>query len=63
MPTKIISSLQNTKRGSLGEVQITDAMKRLIYNDNKFVGHIFSGTYLDCGTINGYNNSLKKILI
>jgi len=24
------------------------------------VGHIFSGTYLDCGTINGYNNSLKK---
>ena len=60
LPKKIISSLQNTKRGSSGEVQITDAMKSLIYNDNKFVGHIFSGTYLDCGTINGYNNSLKK---
>jgi UTP--glucose-1-phosphate uridylyltransferase len=63
LPTKIFSSLQNTKKGSLGEVQITDAMKYLIYNDNKFVAHIFSGTYLDCGTINGYNNSLKKILI
>ena len=60
LPTKIISSLKNTKRGSAGEVQITDAMKSLIYDDNKFVGHIFSGTYLDCGTINGYNNSLKK---
>ena len=60
LPKKIISSLQNTKSGSSGEVQITDAIKRLIYNDNKFVGHIFSGTYLDCGTINGYNNSLKK---
>ena len=57
---KIIYSLQKTKRGSSGEVQMTDAMKRLIYKDNKFVGHIFSGTYLDCGTINGYNNSLKK---
>ena len=63
LPNKIFSSLQNTKKGSLGEVQITDAMNHLIYNDNKFLAHIFSGTYLDCGTINGYNNSLKKILI
>jgi len=60
LPKKIFSSLKNIKKGSSGEVQITDAMKYLIYNDNKFVGHIFSGTYLDCGTINGYNNSLKK---
>jgi UTP--glucose-1-phosphate uridylyltransferase len=61
LPSKIISSLKNTKKGSSGEVQITDAMKSLIYDNNKFVAHIFSGTYLDCGTINGYNNSLKKI--
>ena len=60
LPIKIFSSLKNTKRGSSGETQITDAMKNLIYNDSKFVGHIFSGTYLDCGTISGYNNSLKK---
>jgi UTP--glucose-1-phosphate uridylyltransferase len=60
LPIKIFSSLKNTKKGSTGEIQITDAMKNLIYNDSKFVGHIFSGTYLDCGTINGYNNSLKK---
>ncbi len=60
LPRKIISSLKNTKKGSSGEVQITDAMKNLIYNDNKFIGYIFSGSYLDCGTINGYNNSLKK---
>ena len=61
LPIKIFSSLQNTKKASLGEVQITDAMKHLIYNDNKFVGHLFSGAYLDCGTVNGYNNSLKKL--
>jgi UTP--glucose-1-phosphate uridylyltransferase len=60
LPTKIFSSLKITKKGSTGEVQITDAIKHLIYNDNKFVGHVFSGTYLDCGTVNGYNNSLKK---
>jgi UTP--glucose-1-phosphate uridylyltransferase len=60
LPTKIFSSLKITKKGSLGEVQITDAIKHLIYNDNKFVGHVFSGTYLDCGTVNGYNNSIKK---
>jgi UTP--glucose-1-phosphate uridylyltransferase len=59
LPTKIIAKLRNTKRGSSGEIQITDAMKDLIYNDNRFVGHIFSGTYLDCGTIAGYNNSIK----
>ena len=63
LPNEIISSLKSTNRGSSGEVQITDAMKHLIYNDNKFMGHIFSGTYLDCGTVNGYNNSLKKVLI
>ena len=61
LPTKIFSSLKKTKKGSSGEVQITDAMKHLIYNDNKFVGHLFSGAYLDCGTVNGYNNSLKKM--
>jgi UTP--glucose-1-phosphate uridylyltransferase len=60
LPTKIFSSLKITKKGSLGEVQITDAIQHLIYNDNKFVGHVFSGTYLDCGTVNGYNNSIKK---
>jgi UTP--glucose-1-phosphate uridylyltransferase len=60
LPTKIFSSLKITKKGCLGEVQITDAIKHLIYNDNKFVGHVFSGTYLDCGTVNGYNNSIKK---
>ena len=61
LPTKIISSLKNTQKGSSGEVQITDAMKHLIYNGNRFMGHVFSGIYLDCGTVNGYNNSLKKI--
>ena len=60
LPTKIISLLKNIKKGSLGEIQITDAIRHLIYNDNKFIGHIFSGTYLDCGTVYGYNSSLKK---
>ncbi|MEY3907581.1 MAG: hypothetical protein RLZ52_648 [Pseudomonadota bacterium] len=60
LPTKIFSLLKNTNSGSSGEVQITDAIKHLIYNNNKFVAHIFSGTYLDCGTVKGYTNSVKS---
>ena len=28
---------------------------------NKFIGHIFSGKYLDCGSIKGYINSSLEI--
>ena len=40
---------------------VTDAIKKLIYKDNKFYGNIFKGTYLDCGTLQGYIDSGLKI--
>jgi len=33
----------------------------LINKKEKFLGHIFSGKYLDCGTMEGYINSSIKI--
>ena len=34
------------------------------YDNNKFIGHVFAGKYLDCGSMSGYINSsieLSKI--
>ena len=31
------------------------------FEDNKFYGNIFKGTYLDCGTLQGYINSGLRI--
>tara|TARA_B100000029_G_scaffold498236_1_gene566773 strand:+ start:875 stop:1690 length:816 start_codon:yes stop_codon:yes gene_type:complete len=61
LPKKIFSKLKNQKKGKGGEIHITDAIKSLISNNNKFVGHNFAGNYLDCGTMNGYINSSIKI--
>ena len=59
-----ILSIKNKKKdyfeikpGQGGEVHITDAIKNLIFKNNKFYGNIFKGKYLDCGTISGYVNS------
>jgi len=61
LPSKIFKILKKTKPGKGGEVHITDAIKRLIQNKNKFIGHTFCGKYLDCGTMNGYVNSSLKM--
>jgi len=47
--------------GKSGEIHITDAIKTLILNKNKFIGHVFSGKYLDCGSMSGYINSTIEI--
>ena len=44
-----------------GEFHITDAIKSLVNSDNNFIGYIFKGTYLDCGSMKGYINSSKEI--
>ena len=62
LPKKIFKILQNQKPGRNGEIHITDAIRTLIHKKNKFIGHIFAGKYLDCGTMNGYINSSNKIL-
>jgi len=61
LPKKIFRILQNQKPGQNGELHITDAIKTLIDKKEKFIGHAFSGKYLDCGTMKGYINSSMAI--
>ena len=61
LPKKIFKILQNQKPGKNGEIHITDAIKTLIDKKEKFISHVFSGKYLDCGTLKGYINSSIEI--
>lgn len=61
LPRKIFGILQNQKPGRNGEIHITDSIRTLILRKNKFIGHIFAGKYLDCGSMNGYTNSTLEI--
>ena len=57
----IFKYLKNQKKGKGGEIHITDAIRKMIMKNNLFVGHKFSGKYLDCGTMKGYINSGVEI--
>ena len=61
LPKKIFKILPNIKKGKGGEFHITDAIKLLINNNEKFIGHIFKGRYLDCGSMKGYIKSSMEI--
>ena len=61
LPAKIFKILQTLKPSQDGEIHITDAIRVLIRIKNKFIGHVFAGKYLDCGTMKGYINSFIKI--
>ena len=61
LPNKIFSKLSKQKPGKGGEIHITDAIQSLIYDNNKFIAHNFSGKYLDCGSMNGYIKSNLEI--
>ena len=61
LPKKIFKELLKLKPGKGGEIHITDAIQSLINNNNEFIGHNFSGKYLDCGTMKGYINSTLEI--
>ena len=61
LPKTIFKKLVNLKPSKSGEIHITDAIQSLINDNNKFVGHNFSGKYLDCGTMRGYINSTLEI--
>ena len=61
LPRKIFSKLSKQKPGKGGEIHITDAIQSLIYENNKFIAHTFSGKYLDCGSMQGYINSSLEI--
>ena len=61
LPKKIFKKLQNQKKGKGGEIHITDSIKMLINDGEKFIGHTFKGKYLDCGTMEGYIKSSVEI--
>ena len=61
LPKKIFKVLQHQKPGKNGEIHITDSIRNLVLKGNKFIGHIFAGNYLDCGSMEGYINSSLKI--
>ena len=61
LPKTIFSKLKSLKPGKSGEFHITDAIQALIEDDNQFIGHNFSGKYLDCGTMQGYIKSALEI--
>ena len=62
LPKTIFKKLLKLKPGKGGEIHITDAIQSLINDNNKFIGHNFSGKYLDCGTMKGYINSTLEIV-
>jgi len=61
LPVKIFTILKKQKPGQNGEIHITDAIRTLIHQNNKFIGHVFAGKYLDCGTMRGYVNSFTEM--
>ena len=61
LPKKIFLNLLNQKPSKGGEVHITDAIQKLIKDNNNFIAHNFSGKYLDCGTMQGYIRSSLEI--
>ena len=61
LPKEIFKILEKQRPGKNKEIHITDAIKTLIENNEKFIGHVFSGKYLDCGTMKGYINSSIEI--
>ena len=61
LPKTIFKKLSKLKPSIGGEIHITEAIQSLIKDNEKFIGHNFSGKYLDCGTMKGYINSSLEI--
>ena len=58
---KIFNKLKKQSKGKSGEIHITDSIRQIINDGEKFIGHNFKGKYLDCGTMDGYINSSTVI--
>ena len=61
LPVEIFKKLEIQNNGIGGEIHITDSIRKLIFNNFKFIGHNFAGKYLDCGTMDGYIKSSLEI--
>ena len=57
LPKTIFKKLPSQNKGKGGEIHITDTIRELIKEGNKFIGHNFTGKYLDCGSMDGYIKS------
>ena len=57
----IFKILEKQKKGKGGEIHITDSIRTMIDNKFLFVGHKFTGKYLDCGSMDGYIKSTLEI--
>ena len=53
MQPSIFAALENQARGAGGEIQLTDALSKLI-GKTDFYGYRFDGTRYDCGEVVGY---------
>ena len=63
LPKKIFKTLLKQTKGKGGEIHITDSIRKLIKDGEKFIGHNFKGKYLDCGSMEGYIKSSVEISI
>jgi UTP--glucose-1-phosphate uridylyltransferase len=61
LPKEIFGILKKQTPGKNNEIHVTDAIRTLIHKKKIFFGNIFSGKYLDCGTMHGYINSSNEI--
>lgn len=53
LPAQIFHFLEQTRRGAGGEIQLTDAIARLL-NERQVLAYLFSGQRFDCGDKLGY---------
>ena len=60
LSNKIFKYLKDLKPSVGGEVQLTDAIK-LMLNDENVIGHLYEGTKFDCGSRHGYVNAIKHL--
>lgn len=60
LPKEIFAELENTEKGAGGEIQLTDAIKKLIENGN-FYAFQYEGERLDAGEVLGYVEATIKL--
>ncbi|AXA33479.1 MULTISPECIES: UTP--glucose-1-phosphate uridylyltransferase GalU [Francisella] len=54
LPNKIFKCLESTSEGAGGEIQLTDAIAKLVDLEEKIIAHDFKGTRYDCGDKLGF---------
>ena len=60
LSNKIFKYLKDLKPSVGGEVQLTDAIK-LMLNDENVIGYLYEGTKFDCGSRHGYVSAIKYL--